>query len=321
MSRRRLPWLLGLALALAGAWLLQTWAPGVDEPPAPLATESVQDPAETDVTDSSPPAGDPMPGAPLPDESLPLPQRLAELERLASAGHPQASCRLVIERLRCRQLRRWDPDKGARSRELRFESEGHLELANEVAEANLLRIRQKQDCRNAPPIESTEALALLGQAAAAGHAPSSLLYFQIGHEFRRERGIFRHPHFDAWRRDAPRRLQSAFEAGHPGAAHALGRAYLDDGDFANGLVPDDARQAYLHLRLAARLSGGRRRIAENFDMGLDEQTRAELDAQARQLHRERFGDRTYDSPEMSTMSPHRQPALSATDFCTARKAL
>ena len=319
MNRRRLAWLAGmLALAVAGLWLM--WMRGDQPPgaPAPSGPEVAvrETAAATDETRTTPVADEP-----LPDEALPLAQRLAELERLASAGHPQASCRLVIERLRCRQLRSWDPDKGARSRELRFESEGHLELANEVAEANLLRIRQKQDCRDAPPIESIEALALLGQAAAAGHVPSSLLYFQIGHEFRRERGIFRHPHFDAWRRDAARRLHAAFEAGHPGAAHALGRAYLDDGDFANGLVPDDPRQAYLHLRLAARLSGGRRRIVDNFDMGLDEQTRAELDAQARQLHRERFDDRTYDSPEMSTMSPHRQPALSATDFCTARKAL
>lgn len=321
MTRRRLPWLLGLVLALAGAWLLQTWVSGVDEPTAPLATESLQGPAESAVTEPSPPADDPMPGAPLPDESLPLPQRLAELERLAEAGHPQASCQLVVERLRCSFLRRWSPEAGTRSRELRFESEGHLDLANEIAEASLVRIEQKQACRSAPPIESIDSLALLGPAAAAGHAPSALLYFQVGHELRNERGIFRHPHFDAWRRDAAQRLHAAFEAGHPGAANALGRAYRDDGDFANGLVPDDPRQAYLYLRLARHLSGGRRRLAEYFDLGLDPQERARLDREAERLHRERFDGRRFDSPELSVGSPFQRPGLAASEFCSAPRPL
>ena len=137
----------------------------------------------------------------------------------------------------------------------------------------------------------------------------------MGHEFRNERGIFQHPHFDAWRRDAARHLHAAFEAGHPGAAHALGRAYLDDGDFANGLVPDDPRRAYLYLQLAGHLSGGRRRLSESFDMGLDAEERERLQAEARRLHRERFGGRSYASPEISARGPFRQPGLTAPDFC------
>src|SRR5690606_30297005 len=148
-----------------------------------------------------------------------------------------------------------------------LESRGQLEEANQAAEATLLRIAQKKACGSAPPIESVGSLALLGPAAAAGHVPSALLYFELGHEFRNERGIFVHPQFDAWRRNAARNLQAAFEAGHPGAAQALGRAYLNDGDFANALVPDDPGRAYLHLQLASRLSGGQRRVSRDFAAG------------------------------------------------------
>lgn len=324
--KRRIPLLIAvLVLVMLGAWWLR---------PAGLGTGGAQPspPAATAAADTTPPSAesDPSPAPatskalasePLPAETLPLSQRLAELERLAAGGHAEASCQLVVERLRCGFLQRWQPERGNRSRELRLESEGQLEAANEAAEATLLRIAQKQACGTAPPIESIGSLALLGPAAAAGHAPSALLYFELGHEFRNERGIFQHPHFDAWRRDAARHLHAAFEAGHPGAAHALGRAYLDDGDFANGLVPDDPRRAYLYLQLSGHLSGGRRRLSEDFHMGLDAEERERLKAEAQRLHRERFGGRSYASPELSARGPFRQPDLSATDFCTAPKAL
>lgn len=311
--RRRILVLLGLVLACAGAgtlWikgkegrspaLADELAAAATDPPSPAAT-----PDEPDTTASEP----------LPPETLALSQRLAELERLAKAGNPEASCQLVVERLRCGFLQRWQPERGERSRELVLESAGKLEEANQAAEATLLRIAQKRACGTAPPIESIGSLALLGPAAAAGHAPSALLYFELGHEFRYERGIFRHPHFDAWRRDAARHLQAAFDAGHPGAARALGRAYLDDGDFANGLVPDDPRRAFLHLQLAALLNGQEGRLAPEPSLGLDADERARLKNEATRLHRDRFGGRTYQSPELSARGPFRQPGFSATDFC------
>ena len=324
--KRRIPLLIAvLVLVMLGAWWLR---------PAGLGTGGAQPSltAATAAADTAPLSAEPDPspapaaskalaGEPLPAETLPLSQRLAELERLAAGGHAEASCQLVVERLRCGFLQRWQPERGNRSRELRLESQGQLEEANQAAEATLLRIAQKKACGDAPPIESVGSLALLGPAAAAGHAPSALLYFELGHEFRNERGIFQHPHFDAWRRNAARHLHAAFEAGHPGAAHALGRAYLDDGDFANGLVPDDPRLAYLYLQLSGHLSGGRRRLSEDFHMGLDAEERERLKAEAQRLHRERFGGRSYATPELSARGPYRQSALSATDFCTAPKAL
>ncbi|KFL35752.1 hypothetical protein N788_06825 [Arenimonas donghaensis DSM 18148 = HO3-R19] len=303
-----------LALACVGAVTLWTRS---DDPPRALA-EQQPTPAEPDVSRTPTSAVNPASPAstePLPPETLALSQRLAELERLAEAGHPEASCQLVVERLRCGFLQRWQPERGNRSRELQLEAQGQLEEANRAAEATLLRIEQKNACGTAPPIESVDSLALLGPAAAAGHAPSAVLYFELGHEFRNERGIFRHPHFDGWRRNAARHLQAAFEAGHPGAARALGRAYLDDGDFANGLVPDDPRRAFLHLQLAALLDGQQGRLVPERSMGLDADERARLKAEAMRLHRDRFGGRTYQGPELSARGPYRQPGFSASDFC------
>lgn len=323
--KRRLPLLAALlALVMLGAWWLRPDSLGTDPATPPAAADVAHAAEATASTKARAPTttgNTSLASEPLPAETLPLSQRLAELERLAAGGHAEASCQLVVERLRCGFLQRWQPERGNRSRELRLESQGQLEEANAAAEATLLRIAQKRACGAAPPIESVGSLALLGPAAAAGHAPSALLYFELGHEFRNERGIFQHPHFDAWRRDAARHLHAAFEAGHPGAAHALGRAYLDDGDFANGLVPDDPRRAYLYLQLSGHLSGGRRRLSDDFHMGLDAEERERLKAEAQRLHRERFGGRSYASPELSARGPFRQPALSATDFCTAPKAL
>lgn len=318
-ARRTGAWIaLALCLALAAWWVgsrTRALAPPAAAPadamqheaPAPAAAPQAETTAATAAVSAD---------APLPDASLPLSQRLAELERLARAGHPEASCQLVVERLRCGFLTNWQPERGDRSREMRLADQGQLEAANRAAEDTLLRIEQKRACRDAPPLESVGSLALLGPAAAAGHAPSAVLYFELGHEFRNERGVFMHPHFDAWRRDAARRLQAAFEAGHPGAARALGRAYLDDRDFANALVPDDPARGYLYLQLASRLSGGRQRIGDDLVPGLDASTRARLQAEADRLHLARFGGRTDPGPELSARGPFRQPGLDAADFCT-----
>ena len=321
MSRRR-RWLAVVLLALACAGAVWLWT-GPDDRRDDVADEQAT-PAEPDARPTPASAAEPARATgdeALPPETLALSQRLAELERLAKAGHPEASCQLVIERLRCGFLQRWQPERGERSRELALESAGKLEEANLAAETTLLRIEQKRACGTAPPIESVDSLALLGPAAAAGHAPSAVLYFELGHEFRNERGIFMHPHFDAWRRNAARNLQAAFDAGHPGAARALGRAYLDDGDFANGLVPDDSRRAFLHLQLAALLNGQEGRLAPEPSLGLDANERARLKAEAVRLHRDRFGGRIYDRSELSARGPFRQPQLSASDFCGAPKPL
>lgn len=255
------------------------------------------------------------PASALPAETLPLAQRMAELQRWSEAGHPEASCRLAIERMRCRMLRARPPQAGPSPYEQQLEREGQLEAANAEAEAGLLRLEQAAACRDANPGDEVGALALLAPAAAAGHAPSQVMYFAIGNQFRFQRGIFQHPGFDAWRRDAPRYLQAAFDAGLPEASRGLVTAYGGDTDFASGLVPDDPAQAYLHLRLRHLLDGEEWNAMYDRRPGLDDARRRQLQAEAERLHRERFGGRRYLPRGLDASAPYRLPALSASDFC------
>ena len=157
--KRRLPFLMVLlVLVMLGAWWLRPDGLGADraKPSSAAATASADAtlPSAAPEPSPAPASSKALASEPLPAETLPLSQRLAELERLAAGGHAEASCQLVVERLRCGFLQRWQPERGNRSRELRLESEGQLEEANAAAESTLLRIAQKQACGTAPPIES-----------------------------------------------------------------------------------------------------------------------------------------------------------------------
>lgn len=255
------------------------------------------------------------PSSALPAETLPLAQRMAELKRWSDAGHAEASCRLAIERMRCRALRARPPKTGPSPLEQRLEREGRLEAANAEAEAGLLRVEQAAACREAGAGQEVGALAMLAPAAAAGHAPSQLLYFTIGKQFRTQRGIFQHPGFDAWRRDAPRHLRAAVAAGLPEAVSVLAYAASNDHDFADGLVRDDAADAYLHSSLARRLAGQEEAVGPGRAAHLDAATLERLRTEARRLHRERFGDRQYASRQLYPDGPYREPRLTASDFC------
>lgn len=307
-------------LVVAVVWRVWLAAAG----PAVASKDVAQSaPRGDESTGAGPAAAEPQspradaPTRALPAETLPLAQRMAELQRWSEAGHPEASCRLAIERMRCRMLRARPPKAGPTPHEQRLERDGKLEAANAEAEAQLLRIEQAAACREANLDDDVGALALLAPAAAAGHAPSQLMYFAIGNQFRFQRGIFQHPGFDAWRRDAPRYLQAAFDAGLPEASQVLAAAYGGDSDFATGLVPDDPAQAYLHLRLRHLLDGEEWSAMYDRRPGLDDARRRQLQAEAERLHRERFGGRRYLGRGLDASAPHRLPALSASDFCGA----
>lgn len=279
---------------------------------APPGTPSRE--ATSPLADTAAPRAD-APSSALPAETLPLAQRMAELQRWADAGHPEASCRLAIERMRCRMLRARPPKAGPTAYEQQLERDGQLEAANIEAEAGLRRIEQAAACRDADVGNEVGALALLAPAAAAGHAPSQLLYYSIGNQFRFQHGIYQHPGFDAWRRDAPRHLQAAFEAGLPEASQWLASAYMGDSDFASGLVADDPESAFLYLRLRHLLSGEEWSTAYDQRFVPDGARRRQLEAEAARLHREKFGGRRYLGRGLDASAPHRLPALSASDFC------
>lgn len=320
LTNRRILVLVAAVALVAIAWRVA--GPGPERSTA--ATASSASPAQARDAANPPPA---MPAAPastpaadapasaLPAETLPLSQRLAELQRWADAGHPEASCRLVVERMRCRMLRISRPQAAAGGFERRLEEQGRLEEANAEAEKALRRLEQDAACREADAGGEGGALALLAPAAAAGHAPSQLLYFTIGRQFRFQRGIYAHPGFDAWRRDAARYLRAAAEAGLPEANEALARAARTDSDFADGLVPDDPAEAYLRQRLAARLFGRDNFRPGQRGYGLDEATQARLEAEAERLHRERFGGRQFRYRPLDASGPNGEPALTASDFC------
>jgi len=313
---RRTVVLIGTVALAVIAWRF-AW-PGDGSPDtatAPAGTGAAASPTpETPPTVATTPTAD-APASALPAETLPLAQRLAELQRWAEAGHPEASCRLVVERLRCRMLGITPPGAAPSHREQRLEADGLLEEANEEASRTMLRIEQAAACREAGAGGEGGALALLAPAAAAGHAPSQLLYFSIGRHFRFQRGIYQHPGFDAWRRDAARYLRAAAAAGLPEATEALARAARSDTDFADGLVPDDPGEAYLQQRLAARLFGRDNFRPGQRGYGIDDAAQAQLDAEAARLHEARFGGRRFQYRPIDASGPDQSPTLSASDFC------
>lgn len=312
------------ALLIAAGWRFWPDAPttptveeeaAASTPPESPAPETTATPADTTTLRADAPA------SALPAETLPLAQRMAELHRWSDAGHPEASCRLAIERMRCRMLRARPQDADPSDHEERLEEEGNLEAANAVAEAQLMRIEQAAACRDANPGNEVGALALLAPAAAAGHAPSQVLYFSIGKQFRFQRGIYQHRGFDAWRRDAARHLFAAARAGEPEAVSALARALGNDSDLGDGLVPDDPRAAYIQRVLADRLFRRQTHPSWAQRAGFDDAERARLEAEAARLHEQRFGGRRFLDRQLDASAPHRLPRLTASDFCGPPKPL
>lgn len=300
-------------LAALAAWMLRSESPS-DAPADPTAGDERPAVSGTamGVEPTKPP---PSASAPLPPESLPLQERLRALEALARAGHAEANCRVAVERLRCARLASWQPGGYEQVREAELEAEGKLEQANELASQTLLRISQKQACEAAGVRSDGDLLALLAPAAASGHGPAAVLYFEAGRSLRHGRGIYEHPAFDAWRRDAARHLQAAFDAGVPEAAHSLMMAYWTDGDFASGLVPDDPRRAWFHLVLSNELFGHEFHPDNAKLLGLGDAETARITAEATAFRRERFGDAMFVARAMDAESLLRQPGLVASDIC------
>lgn len=314
-TRRIAAFAIALALLAAlAAWMLRHEPQDIAPPDdAASVVRSATVPDTAMPVEASRPS--PSASAPLPPESLPLSERLAALAALARAGHPEASCRVAIEHLRCARLARWTPDGGDKAREARLEAEGKLEEANEVAGQSLRRISQKQACEAAGVRDDGDLLALLAPAAASGHGPAAVLYFEAGRNLRHRRGVYQDPAFDAWRRNAARQLQAAFDAGVPEAARSLMMAYWSDGDFAIGLVPDDPRRAWFHLVLSNELFGRELHPDNAARLGLGDAESARIAAEATAFRRERFGSATFLPRPMDAASLLHQSGLSASDIC------
>lgn len=302
-----------LVLAALAGWLLAT-----SRAPATRSVVAVQDAAPDAERTSRAPIEAATPAAAsvaaLVPESLPLAQRLPALESLAREGHPEAACRLAVERIRCAQLRRWRPDGDDLERELRLESEGSLEQANDLASESLLRVRLKSECEQAGATGDADVLSLLA-AAASKHGPAAVLYFEVGRTLRHRRGIYQDPAFDALRRNAARHLQAAFEAGVPEASRSLQMAHWIDSDFATGLVEDDPARAWFHLVLSSQLFGTTLHPDTVARVGLPEADRARITAEATAHRLRHFGPGVFRARGMDARGIHGQPELTASDFC------
>ena len=306
----------GLAACLLAATLLVAWkagwlpggaGPGTASTPAP-ASESKQ---VTAAVSSSPRVRD----QDLPPETLPLSERLPALRAAALSGNAEASCRLVVEQLRCARLEGRKPGSGPSAHEANLAGQGRLDEANLEAQRQILSIDQASQCEDAALHPDFDALDWLAKAAAQGHGASAVLYFRMGEEFRHTRGIYRQQGFDAWRRDAPRFLAQAFRAGVPEANAALAQAYRSDSNFAEGIVANDMERAYLHARLDFMLRDERWQKMRNGRYRLDEATRDRLAGQARQLHTDVFGGRRF---KLRGLVPYQfmfEPETTASDFC------
>ncbi|ODS64504.1 MAG: hypothetical protein ABS41_02065 [Arenimonas sp. SCN 70-307] len=306
-----------LVLAVLAAWMAWTLLPGAGDgarnDEARQTARASDAPAQDARERGDPP--EPPPDAVLPSEALPLAQRLPALEALALAGNPEAACRLAVERIRCARLKRWQPDGFDRSREDRLEAEGKLDQANDVANDSLLRIQQKSDCEAAGAGDDPDLLSLLAPAAAAGHGPAAVLYFEAGSNLHDQRGIYQHPGFDAWRRNAARQLQAALDAGVPEASRSLLKAYAMDGDFASGLIGDDPARTWFHLVLSSQLFGTTIHPRTAARINLPEAERVRIAAEATTFRRDRFGERVFAGRALDAWGITRQPGSTASATC------
>lgn len=306
-----------LVLAVFAAGIVWTVLPGTRDVTRNHDARQTANASDAPASDA-PERGDPPappPDALLPSEALPLAQRLAALEALALAGNPEAACRLAVEQIRCARLRRWQPDGFDRTREDRLEAEGKLDQANDVALDSLLRIQQKSDCEAAGAGKDPDLLALLAPAAAAGHGPAAVLYFEAGSYLHDQHGIYQHPGFDAWRRDAARQLRAALDAGVPEASPSLLKAYAMDGDFASGLIADDPARTWFHLVLSSQLFGSTIHPQTAARVNLPEAERVRIATEATTFRRERFGERVFARRALDAWGITRQPGSRASATC------
>lgn len=318
MTSRSTGW---LAACLLVATVLVAWKAGLLPGGTGSSRVSAPAPALESKQEHAPVSSSPcVRDQDLPPETLPLSERLPALRAAALSGNAEASCRLVVEQLRCARLEGREPGSGPSAHEANLAAQGRLDEANLEAQRQILSIDQASQCQETSLDPDFDALDWLARAAARGHGASAVLYFRMGEEFRHTRGIYRQSGFDAWRRDAPRFLAQAFRAGVPEANAALAQAYRSDSNFAEGIVANDMEQAYLHARLDHMLRDERWHAMRDGQYRLDETTRDRIAGQARQMHTDVFGGRHF---KLRGLVPYQftfEPETTASQFCGEPKS-
>lgn len=324
MSPRTKWGLLALALlASASFWFNQRATPGAAEVAAnssakapAVATSDV--PAEMQRgqrrVESQWPA--------LPAVDAPLAAILEPLSERADRGDPKAACRLAMELIRCQATTQYlsIPALSSPDTEMAFEAEGNLEAADGIAANQMEHLLRSQECRAVPETLRDRGAHYLAKAARAGEPEAMLRYADALHWPLDGRGVYSDPEFEAWRRDAPRMLRRAFEAGVPEAPFLYWVAYQHDLGALGALIANDPVKAEAMRMLMMRLHGWNERPVPS---ELDTASLARARDLAKQWHEGPFQGRSYAGQDRSTFQnpgftrQHGKPYA----FCTSDRLI
>ncbi len=288
-----------VVLASSSLWYSQRDTPGTVTfavRPAATAPQGAARDVEAD------PPGDggrgPAEWPALPAVDAPLSTILVPLSERADRGDPKAACRLAMELIRCQATTFYlaIPALNDTDTEKKFEAEGNLAAADSIAANQMEQLLRSQECRAVPEDLRDRGAHYLAMAARAGEPEAMLRYADGTHWPLDGRGVFSDPEFDAWRRDGPRMLRRAFEAGIPEAPFLYWVAYQHDYGALSALVPNDPVKAEATRMLMMRLHGWNERPVPS---RLDPASLARASELARHWHEGPFQGRRYVGQDRS----------------------
>lgn len=280
--------LLALCVALLA---MATWRwVRTDGKPAAAAMAGLDEPAE--ATPSKPEdIARPLPPQPaLPSAAgtdAPLPPDIAALLARADAGDARAACTLGTRLVACAYADFYTAERLdlLRQEEARWEAQGDIARANEIASMLLQGTAIFNHCDPIPADLRARAADYLRQAALAGE-PEALVRYASGDALVRratqQHAFLREPTFDHWRTEALPLLDSLQQSGRPEAVLVRLVGTLD-GSHLSLVTPPDSVQDEAYRLLAGRLFGEHDAL-RRFEAPPD------LTAEQRQLAAQQAGD-------------------------------
>jgi len=297
----RTKWGLGALalLAVASLWYGQRQTPdpvAAAIKPAATAPEAAARDVAADAPGDRARGQRPWPALPAVD--APLSTILLPLSDRADRGDPKAACRLAMELIRCQVTAYYQSIAAFNdsSLEKKLEAEGNLKAADSIAANQMEQLLRSQECQAVPENLRDRGAHYLAMAARAGEPEAMLRYADGMHWPLDGRGVYSDPEFDAWRRDAPRMLRRAFEAGVPEAPFLYWVAYQHDYGALSALIPNDPVKAEATRTLMVRLHGWSERPMPS---QLDPTSLARASELARQWHEGLFQGRRYAGQDRS----------------------
>lgn len=301
-------------MVLAGVILLglAVWRQARDPEPTPDHAPLAVAPASstTHAIDETPSVPTPamlarLPA--LPAAEAPIASAVDALRQLADAGHVEASCRLSLELLRCRNLRPFRnlpsvPSDFSMREQYETQERSMLEegKADEADEAALMAASYaglEARCTGLPADLDARAGAYLRQAALGG-APEAMVRYANGESMdlnSSNMSAMRTPAFDVWRREAPGLVQRLLDSGHPSAVLML-LADAEGNTSVYGLLEPVSAQRDLTRRLLARRLFGEHRGLSRFaaDTSLDPARVQQAEREAAEQHERQFGGNRFE---------------------------